>query len=371
MKLRMTPLTTPYRAGRFAISGQSSDTAHSLILSLQDNAIGQQVALGEAVPSDRVLAMDDTVIFARLMQCAPLIENVKIDPDGPPPAVPIQAQSPLFQDDPPGASPAGPAACAFDGALLDAWARSREQPLWQALELPEPGIATSATVSLGDPQAMAQEALALEKAGFGHLKIKLGGEVEQDEKRLHAVREACAQASLRVDANEGWSQNDALKMVSPLADAGVELIEQPLARDADLDAHHELNKRLEQHGIPHVLDEAVHTVADVKRIAADKKAHGVNLKLQKTGGLRPALDALAAARAADLRVMVGCFIETWAGISLALQLTGGVDWADLDGAWLLAREPLIPDPPILEDGRLLAGKGPGLGVSAVPGTLSE
>lgn len=371
MKLRMTPLKTPYRAGRFAISGQSSDTAHSLILSLQDESIDTQVALGEAVPSDRVLAMDDTVIFARLMQCAPLIENAKIEPERTPPAVPMQAQSPLVESHVPDSLPAGPAACAFDGALLDAWARSRARPLWKALDLPRPGIATSATVSLGAPDAMAQEATALTRAGFTHLKIKLGDPGDGDHQRLHAVREAAPQAKLRVDANEGWDLKRALKMVSSLADADVELIEQPLSRTADLTAHHELNHRLEEHDIPHVLDETVHTVDDVKKIAADQAAHGVNLKLQKTGGLRPALEALAAARESGLRVMVGCFIETWAGISLAMQLTGQVDWADLDGAWLLAHEPVSPDSPLLENGTLQAGEGPGLGVTAASGVLSQ
>lgn len=371
MNIRMTPLSTPYRSGRFAISGQSSESAHSLVLSLRDESIGNQVALGEAVPSDRVLGMDDTVIFARVIHGAPHVENQKIDPERDPPAVPIQTQSPLIKHDQNGVFPAGPAACAFDGALLDAWARSREEPLWKALKLPRPGIATSATVSLGTAAQMADEATALLDAGFTHLKIKLGGTPEEDQERLKAVRSAAPRARLRIDANEGWDLKSGIHMVATLADVGVELLEQPLPRDASLADHHALNKRLEEHEIPHVLDEAVHTAADVKRIAAHRMAHGVNLKLQKTGGLRPALDAMAAAREADLRVMVGCFIETWAGISLALQMTGAVDWADLDGAWLLAKEPVIPENPLLQEGTLVATKAPGLGIAAAAGVLSE
>lgn len=372
MNLQVTPMRTPYRAGRFVISGQTSGHAESLLLALRDRSKGGITGLGEAVPSKRVLDVDAAGIRGVLDELRPAIARLDLDPDAEAPAVPLASMDPrrssAHQD---AGLTAGPVACGLDGALLDAWAQERGQPLWRALGLPRAQIPTTSTISLGSHSEMAEEAETLLAAGFDHLKIKLGETPERDAPRLTAVREAAPRARLRVDANEGWSLAGALKMVGVLAEVDVQLVEQPLPRSASVEDHHALNRALEEHGIPHVLDEAVHTAADARRIAEQRLAHGVNLKLQKAGGLRPGLELVEAARAGGLKVMVGCFIESWAGISLAMQLAGRVDWADLDGAWLLAEEPVVPRGPLLEDGVLRASEHPGLGVVAADGTLSS
>lgn len=362
MRLEAIPVETPYRGGRFAISGSSGDSARSVLVALHGSTgdDGPVRGLGEAVPSKRVLGVDEEEILRGLERAREELESLKIDPESPPPEVPLPSEGDGL--------PKGPVACALDGALLDAWAQAKGQPLWRALDLPEPGIDTTATVSLADPDEMMEETGRFLEAGFRHLKVKLGEDPESDERRIRAVREAAPDAPLRVDANEGWTRLQAVRMSGVLADVGTELLEQPLPRDASVEDHHAVNRACEEYGLPHVLDEAVHTARDVERIAQERLAHGVNLKLQKAGGLRPGLRLVETAREHGLRVMVGCFIETWAGICLALQLAGRVDWADLDGAWLLAREPVSSPDPLLEDGRLTAGHRPGLGlVTTVPG----
>lgn len=361
MKLHVHPLRTPYRSGRFAIAGQTSGEAESILLRLHDPTDASVTGLGEAVPSKRVLDIDAAGIRAGLDALAPGLEKTVLDPDAAAPAVPAASAQRA-------SLPSGPVACGLDGALLDAWAHKRGEPLWRALGLPRPRIPTTATISLGTADEMGAEARSLLEAGFDHLKVKLGGPTRLDSDRLSAVREAAPRARLRVDANEAWSLRDALAMVGPLARLEVELLEQPLSRTASREDHHALNRALEEHDIPHVLDEAVHTAADARRIADSRLAHGVNLKLQKAGGLRPGLELIEAARAGGLRVMVGCFIESWAGIALALQLAGRVDWADLDGAWLLAQQPVVPHEPLLTGGVLQGSEQAGLGVAAAVGS---
>jgi L-Ala-D/L-Glu epimerase len=351
MEIESQLIETPYRTGRFAIAGLSGDTSRSVLVLLHDGH--GHWGLGEAVPSKRVLGVDESDIQRRLEAYQPLLRDLVIDPDGPPPVVP---------DDGRWGGLRGPVACALDGALLDAWARAKQMPVWQALDLPRPSMVTTSTVSIGTPEQMVKEALFLREAGFRHLKVKLGEGADMDAVRLGAVRDAVPDARLRIDANEGWSRKEAIQVAGTLADLGVEVVEQPLARDASVEDHHAVNRALEEHELPHVLDEAVHSAEDAERVARGKLAHGVNLKLQKAGGLREGLRLIETARAGGLSAMVGCFIESWAGISLALQAVGRLDWADLDGAWLLAEEPVVPVSPLLKEGVVEAGSARGLGL---------
>lgn len=355
-------LRTPYRSGRFTISAGASDHAETRLFGatlwpdprFTDTKGHAPVGLGEAIPSARVTGWDADRIESALTAGARRLraDKVTVDPDGPPPEVPLDDRT-------------GPAACAFDGALLDLWARARKEPLWRALGLPAPEGATTATVSLGPPEVMAEEAAGHATAGFDHLKVKLGaaGEAggEGDIVRLRAVREAVPDAKIRIDANEAWSPATAHKALPALAEVDLELIEQPLPRDIGRDEEQALARLATDLGVPILRDEGVATAADVDRIGAEGRAHGVVLKLQKSGGLRPAQACLEAAERHGLRVMLGCFVETWAGITLALQLAGQAEWLDLDGAWLLAEEPVTTTEPLLAEGRFRTPEAPGLG----------
>lgn len=348
MRLDWTPLDLPYRRGHFTISAEKSDRARTVLLAARaaDGAVG----LGEASPSARVVGTDTAAVLQRFEEARRSLGDQEVGADEDPPTGPW-------------GSVRGPAACALDGALLDLWGQRRDAPVWDLLGLKRPRVPTSATISLGDPAAMADEARGHLDAGFGILKIKLGESVASDVARLEAVREAAPRATLRIDGNEGWDLAMATALLPSLSDLGVELIEQPLRRDASDADMQALTRAAGDHGVAHVLDERVHTAADAASIGERRLAHGVNLKLQKAGGLQNGLRLIETARAHDLKVMVGCFIETWAGIALALQACAQVDWVDLDGAWLLAQEPVVAkDRPFLEDGLLTASDAPGLGI---------
>ena len=231
-----------------------------------------------------------------------------------------------------GTSGPAPARCALELALYDRIARQRDLPLWQLLGLPRPEPRpTSFTIAIDTPAAMAK--MASELTGFPVIKIKLGGDA-QDEDRLAAVRAARPDVRLRIDANAGWTLEQAGEYVRRLAVYDLEMIEQPLARDA----HAEMGILQAQTDIPIVADESVQTLADVERLA-EAGVRGINVKLMKVGGLTPALRVIHYAREHGMQVMLGCMIETSIGTSAMAHLMGLAEWFDLDAPMLISNDP--------------------------------
>lgn len=229
--------------------------------------------------------------------------------------------------------PHAPAArAAVSTALTDLAARDLNVPLYRQWGLdPEAAPPTSYTVGIAAPGEMAGRARAAVADGFDHLKIKLG--TDDDRVRFDAVREAAPDATVRVDANEAWDAEEAIRKANWLADGGVELLEQPVPAD-DVEA---LDRVTRASSIPVCADEACVTPRDVPRVA--DACDAVTVKLMKCGGLRPAIAQIHAARAHDLDVMLGCMVESNASIAPACHVAPLVDYADLDGALLLAEDP--------------------------------
>lgn len=224
------------------------------------------------------------------------------------------------------------ARCGMESAVLEWCALSVGQPVWRLLGLsPVPVSATSVTVGLGTAEEMAQRAGSLSADGHRLLKVKLGR--PDDEELIAAVRRGAPEATVRVDANAGWTRETAHRMVDVLADLGVELVEQPLVAD-DLEGLTALTARSR---VPIVADESLHDPSDVLRLRG--AVHGVNVKLAKLGGPLQALATIRLARAAGLQVMLGCMVESSLGIAAGVHLAGLADWVDLDGAMLLAADP--------------------------------
>jgi L-Ala-D/L-Glu epimerase len=247
------------------------------------------------------------------------------------------------------------ARAALDAALHDLCGKLTGLPVWRLLGLRRVGPPTTWTIGLGEPDEMAAKAERIE--GFEGLKLKLGGRDGKDVGRVAAVREVWP-GPIRVDVNEYWSVDEALQSLPRLAELGVDYCEQPLAAGDPAGA---VVKAASP--IPIYVDEDCHTLADVPACA--ERAHGINIKLAKSGGIREAVRMAHAARALRLGVMLGCMVESGLGIAAGASIASLCDHIDLDGNLLLATDPW---PGIeLVDGVQLPSTEPGLGVTqAVP-----
>jgi L-alanine-DL-glutamate epimerase-like enolase superfamily enzyme len=245
------------------------------------------------------------------------------------------------------------ARAAIDGALHDLQGKLLGIPTWRQLGLRRGGPPTSWTLGIGDPDETAHK--AEERAGrFRRFKLKLGGGDGLDVDRVRAVR-GVTDVPLQVDVNEYWSLDEALDAIPQLAELGVEYVEQPLR--AGESGGEDLRRRSP---LPVYVDEDCHTLEDVA--ACGRIAHGINIKLAKSGGLREAVRMAHAARALGLGVMLGCMVESGLGIAAGAQMGSLCDHADLDGNLLLAEDPW---PGVeLVDGVQTPADAPGLGVSA-------
>jgi len=244
------------------------------------------------------------------------------------------------------------AKAAIDGALHDLQGKLLGVPAYRLLGLPRRGPPTSWTVWLGDPDDMARRAEKV-AATFRRLKLKLGGGDGLDVERLRAVR-GVTELPLQVDVNEWWSLDEALDSLPQLAELGVEYCEQPLRAGDEGGA--ELRERSP---LPIYVDEDCHVLADVESCA--RIAHGINIKLAKSGGIREALRMVHAARGLRLGVMLGCMLESGLGIAAGCCVAPLCDHVDLDGNLLLGEDPW---PGVeLVDGVQVPSTAPGLGVS--------
>jgi len=221
------------------------------------------------------------------------------------------------------------ARAAIDMALHDLLSKRLGQPLYRLLGLnPDRLPPTSFTIAIDEPERMAERA---RQSGYPILKLKLGS--ADDEAIVRAVRLATS-ARLRVDANAGWTRDQAARLIPRLAEYDLEFIEQPLAA-TDLDGLRWL--RSQKLGVPIFADEGAKTARDVARQAG--LVDGVVVKLMKAGGIREALRAISVARAHDMRIMLSCMIETSVGVTAAAHLAPLCDYADLDGPLLIGNDP--------------------------------
>jgi L-Ala-D/L-Glu epimerase len=247
--------------------------------------------------------------------------------------------------------PGDPAAkAALDIALYDLAGKRLGVPLYRMLGVdPTRMPRSSFSIGMDEPEKLALKVREAEP--YPVLKVKLGA---KDVRETFGAVRAVTPKPVRVDANEAWGPEEALRHIEWLAGQGVELVEQPLPA-ADVEGAKWLRARSP---LPLVADEALLSAADVPRLA--EGYHGINVKLQKSGGIREALRIIETARACGLKVMIGCMVETGVGIAAAAHLGPLADWLDLDGNLLLAEDPFLGHPMV--DGCLRLGALPGLGV---------
>jgi L-Ala-D/L-Glu epimerase len=224
-----------------------------------------------------------------------------------------------------------PARCAVDLALYDRIGRLRGLPLYRLLGLPAPRrMPTSFTIAIDTPEEMARMALSVPQ--YPVIKVKLGS--DDDDARLAAIRAARPDVKLRVDANAGWTVEDAVRHLKAMEKFDLEMVEQPLEKH-DIEG---MGYVQHQTRVPVVADESVQTLEDVERLGK-AGVKGINLKLMKVGGLTPGLKMLRRARELGMMVMLGCMVETSVGVTAMGHLSGLADWLDLDSPLLITNDP--------------------------------
>ncbi len=244
------------------------------------------------------------------------------------------------------------AKAAVDIALHDLVGKLMNQPWYRIWGLdPSKTPNTSFTIGIDTPDVVMEK--VTEAAPYKILKVKLGQ--KNDREMIETIRRV-TDKPICVDVNQGWKdRNMALDMINWLNERGVIFVEQPMPKEAIDDT-----AWLTAHSpLPVIADEAIQTIADFSKI---KGAYsGINIKLMKCGGMRPAYTMISMARALGMRVMIGCMTETSCAVTAAAQLSPLVDWADLDGNLLIAND-LYEGVKVIE-GKLVLPDRPGIGIS--------
>jgi len=326
MNLSWEPITldliTPFK-----IAHGVSERRHNVLIYL-DEGIGE----GAGVP---YLGESQKGIIDYLRSAS---EQVSVDP--------IQIEN-ILETLPLGSS-SGRAA--LDIALHDLWGKRQGIPLYKLLDINSQHMpSTSLTIAMDDPGKMAQSA---RRSGWPIIKIKLGS--GDDEAIVRSIREE-TDAVLRVDANAGWTREQAAELIPRLVEYDLELVEQPLPV-GDIEGLRRLRAR--NPGVIIFADESIRSPQDV--IDHVDAVDGVVIKLMKSGGIKPAMHMIETARSFDMHVMLSCMVESSVGVTAAAHLASLCEYVDLDGPMLIKNDPYQGI--TYRGAQLVLPEGSGLGV---------
>ena len=332
MNLHVQGLDLPLKH-RFTIAHQSREVQETLIVRLEEDGL---FGLGESTTNPFYGITLDNMQEA-LEKFKPILLGGKWNT----PAELWELGKEIFRDNP-------FAQCALDQAAWDLYTKKKGKKLYEYLNLnPQRIPTTNFTIGIDTVEKMCAK---LREVEWPIYKIKLG--TDQD---LEIVRELRKNTNsiFRVDANCAWTVDQAISYSEELALLGVEFIEQPLAKD-NLEGMREVFAHSK---LPLIADESCISEADVDKCQG--RFHGVNIKLVKAGGITPALRMIQQAKALGMKTMVGCMTESSVGISAIANIAPLLDYVDMDGAMLLAKDPakgvrIFPD-------EVLFPEGPGIG----------
>ena len=243
--------------------------------------------------------------------------------------------------------------CGLDIALHDLIGKDLDRPLYRLLGLDrERTPLTSFTIGI----APIEETIAKVREVGTHpvIKVKLGKGAELE--TIEAIRSVYS-GTIRIDANEGWTPERSVTLLEQMAKHEIEFCEQPIPAGSP----QKLRWIRERSPIPIVTDEDSKDANDLPALYGC--VDGINVKLVKCGGIRGALKMIHTARALKMKIMLGCMVESQILTTAAAHLSPLVDWADLDGPFLTARDPFVGID--YENGKIVLPAGPGLGVRQV------
>ena|SRR5436190_12247063 len=230
---------------------------------------------------------------------------------------------------------------AFDMALNDIAAQHANVPLYKFLGGENnKELVTDMTISIGDPQKMAADAVKFKEHGFRFIKVKLGETKEKDVARIKAIRKAIGmEIPLRIDANQGWKLKTAIEILNELKDFNIQYCEEPIARWNFMKL-----KKVKNHSpIPVMADESCSDHHDAKRLVDLKACDMLNVKLGKSSGIYNAKKTIAIAEKANLPMQLGAFMESRLGITAAAHLalcSDQIKYCDFDTPLMFTEDPV-------------------------------
>lgn len=258
------------------------------------------------------------------------------------------------------------AKAAVDMALWDLYGQLYNIPVYKLLGGSKDKIVTDITISVNSPEEMARDAITAINRGYDTLKVKVGVNPKLDVERLSAIRNAIgARAKLRIDANQAWKPQEAVRILNQMQEQGldIELVEQPvIAHDIE-----GLKYVTERSYVPVLADESVFSPLDAMKIIQSGAADLINIKLMKCGGITPALKIADAASIMGVECMLGCMLEAKVSVNAAVHVACArsiITKIDLDGPVLCSEDPIIGGS-IFDEKDITVSKTPGLGIKGI------
>ena len=264
------------------------------------------------------------------------------------------------------------AKAAVDIALHDLWGQLHGAPVYRMLGGGVPSLVTDLTISVDDIDTMVADSLEALARGYTSLKIKVGKDIAMDIARVHAIHAAVeGRASLRLDANQGWTPKDAVRALHAIENAGIvlDLVEQPVKAN-DL---HGMRYVTERVGTPVMADESVFGPYEALEIIRLQAADIINIKLMKAGGITNALRIADIAGMHGMPCMMGCMLEGSIGVAAAVHVAIAradvITRIDLDGPSLCVSDP-VEGGVTFDEANITVSDAPGLGIRHIPGIAS-
>lgn len=260
------------------------------------------------------------------------------------------------------------AKAAVDMALYDLYGQLYNIPVYKLLGGGKKKIVTDITISVNDPEVMAQDTLDAIARGYDTLKVKVGVNPDLDIARLSAVRGAAgADKRIRIDANQAWTPKQAVRLLNQMQERGldIELVEQPV-KAHDFEG---LKYVTERSYVPVLADESVFSPEDAMKIMQMGAADLINIKLMKCGGLYNALKIASAAELYGVECMLGCMLEAKISVNAAVHLACAkniITKIDLDGPVLCSEDPILGGS-VFNEKEITVSEDPGLGIHGIEG----
>ncbi len=336
----------------FRIAPGASSESHNMVIKVLTDY--EVVGWGESSPSQRVTGETAGTVLEGLDKIAPRLIGMcplRIEQN-------VELMDSLLKGNP-------AAKAALDMALHDILGKTARKPVFMLMGGYRTEVLTDITLGIKSPEMMAEDATKAFNNGFRALKVKVGVDPTEDVKRIKLIRKTVGkEIDIRIDANEGWRPEEAVRVLDEIEKFNIQFVEQPVPAE-DLEG---LAYVRENSSIPVMADESVHSPEDVLHLVEAQAVDLVNIKLMKSGGILKGRKIATVAEAAGMPCMIGCMGESGLGIAAGTHLAAAVkniQYADLDSDLLLKDKLVHKGGMTIKDSKRSFPKLDGLGIGAI------